>query len=189
MDDGGRTVISATGVVDGDDRSCTIEVQTSDGDSAHEFVEVGGLVWWRSGDGGHERVSPGNLDLATLLLACPAWPLDAEAAGLGTIIDNATDPARHHVNGIDASGYQSDADGLATLLGHNAVDSDIDGFSFWIADDAPWLVELAISMTGAADDRRLLTGPLAEPEGSGTVSVRHRVFEIGIVEGSIVPPG
>jgi hypothetical protein len=188
-DDGGRTVISTTGIVDGDDRSCTVDIQGPDGDSTHDFVEVGGLIWWKTDQGGYERMSPGNLHLATLLLTCPAWPLDIEGAGLGAIVDTSVDPARHHVNGIDASGYQSDGEGLARLLGRPALAADVDGFSFWIADDAPWLVELAISMTGADDDLRFLTGPLVDHAGSGTVTVRHRVFEIGTVEESIVPPG
>jgi hypothetical protein len=188
-DDGGRTVVTAAGIVDGEDRSCTVDIDGPTGRTTHDLVEVSGIRWWRTDQQGFDRVSPGNLEAAALLLACPAWPLRVDAAGVGPDLAGDTSPARHHVNGVDASGYQSDADGLAAVLGRTAIAADVEGFSFWIADDAPWLVELAISMSGSAAERAALTRPLAEPVGTGSVSVRHRVFDIGGVEESVVPPG
>lgn len=187
IDDAGRTLVTATGIVDGTDRSCTIEVSGPDSRATHELVQIGDLVWWRTGSGTFETAAPGNLTAASLLVACPAWPLDVESAGL-TAVMSETSPIPHQVNGVDAVGHRSDAAGLATVLGSDMPAATVHGFSFWVAEDAQWVVELAISMTGPAEVRRLLTGPVAEPIGMGTISIRHRTFEIGAVDASIVPP-
>lgn len=187
-DEGGTTEISAIGLVDGSDRSCTITVSGPDVDSAHRVVSHEGLLWWKSGESPFSRVTTGNLTVAGLLAACPSWPLTVDTAGLGSIVDERDDPARHHVNGVDALGYQADHDALAAVLGLPALASTVDGFSFWIADGTPWVVEVSISLTGPASERSLLTGSLAETIGPGTTSVRHRVFEIGTVADSVVPP-
>lgn len=187
-DESGTTEIAVSGIVDGADRSCTISMTGPGIDSVEEIVSIDGVLWWKSGADAFERITTGNLAIAGLLVACPAWPLTTEAAGLAGIVEARPDPARHHVNGVDAAGYQSDDDALASLLGLSAMSSTVDGFSFWIAEGTPWVVEVSIAMTGPASERRLLTGSLADPVGSGTVSMRHRVFEIGTVEDSVVPP-
>jgi hypothetical protein len=188
-DETGRTTITSRGIVDGPDIACTITTTGPSIADSDELVVVDGITWWKTGEDRFRQVSSANLELAGLMLRCPAWPIDIDQAGLVALVESQVDPARHHVNGVDASGYQSDGTGLASVLGSPALISTVNAFSFWVADDAPWLVELALSITGPAAEVQALVGPGITGSNSATVTIRHRVFEIGLVEDSVVSPG
>jgi hypothetical protein len=151
-----------------------------------EIVSVDGVLWRRDGDASYVTISGANASTALLSIWCPAWPLEASSAGLSQLAD-AADPPRHHVNGVDASGYQGTTTDLAAVMGTPLPGVAVDTFSFWIADGSDWVVELAVMGTGPAPSLTPLIGTGFEASGEVTVSVRHRIFDLDAVE-PILPP-
>lgn len=181
---GTAVVYDVVGTIDGANLACTIRVAGPDGSAATTLTRVGGAVWVDTG-GGAVAVGGGNLTVAPLLALCPAWPLAADAAGLGGLRTGAT--TRHHLNGVDATGYTADLAGLSAATGLPLPGVAVDSFSFWVADDAPWVVEIGFIATGPDE---ALAGLLPPDHGlTGTLrsTVRHRVLDLGAA-GPVVPP-
>jgi hypothetical protein len=177
---------SAAGTVSRGNFQCAVERDTPTTTDAVEIVAVDRVMWRRDGEASYVATSGANASTALLRLWCPAWPLEAATAGLAQLTTSA-DPPRHHVNGVDASGYQGTTTDLAAVMGSPLPGVAVDTFSFWVADGSDWIIELAIVATGPASSLTPLIGPGFASHGDVNVSVRHRVFDLDAVE-PIPPP-
>ena len=65
----------------------------------------------------------------------------------------------------------------------------IETFSYWVADGVPWLLELNITARGDAAELEPLTGPGFASLGDITVSIRHRILDLGVALDPILAPG
>ena len=111
-----RWVTEASGTINGDAVKCTLDRALPDGRSAAQVVAVDDRRWIEAPPAsGFVEVGSSAL-AAEMLVWCPSWPLNRSAMGLGRI-EPAADPPRHHVNGVDATGYQGDAVDLGTAFG------------------------------------------------------------------------
>ena len=188
VDAGGRRYrVEATGSVSGNDLSCSLHLLTPAGEKRLELISVDLVLWARPNAADESHLVGGNLAERSLLTLCPPWPLDARDAGLTTAVVEA--PASHPVDGLDAFGYRSDLPGLEAALGAVLDGATVDAFSYWLADGVPWLLELTVIARGDAASLEPLTGPGFETLGDVTVTIRHRVTDLGKRIDPIVPPG
>lgn len=178
--------IEVGGTVDGADRACTLERSTPRSNGTTEVVALGGARWIKHGDAARFTPVGANAEAAMALAWCPMWPLTLEEAALDDIAP-AADPPRHHVNGVDATGYQGTLSELAEATGIDPKVASLETFSFWVADGTHHIVEFALIVGGPADDLRPLIGTDFDGVGEVTISIRHRVFDLGVAE-AIIPP-
>jgi len=178
--------VEATGAVSGANLTCSLHLTSGAEERREDLWLVDGILWSRRGSAGDPQLVGGNLAERSLLALCPPWPLDARDTGLTTLGGETT---THQVNGIDASGGQSDLAGLERVLGVSLDGVIVDAFSYWVADGVPWLVELNVTAQGDASALEPLTGPGFGALGHITVTVRHRVFDLGEPIDPILPPG
>lgn len=172
--DGDRTTWRISGTVSGEARECTVTV----GGDTRVLRSVDDVVWERK-DGAVEfaRVGGPAVEQRALLARCPSWALDAGATGLDTVIG--PQPASYVVDGVQVLGHRGDADDLAVVVGAETVGVDVQVFNVWIAEGTRWLVELDLVVSGPArilDPLLLGPVPLDMPV---TVTVRHRVTDLG----------
>jgi hypothetical protein len=181
-----RWVTEASGTINGDAVKCTLDRALPDGRSAAQVVAVDDRRWIEAPPAsGFVEVGSSTL-AAEMLVWCPSWPLNRSAIGLDRI-EPVADPPRHHVNGVDATGYQGDAIDLGAAFGLDPSVVDVDTFSFWVVDGSDWVVELALIVTGPADALLPIIGSSFAGSDQVSVSLRHRVFDINSVD-TVVPP-
>lgn len=187
IEDGTGTSVAfaVAGIADGADLSCTIRRTAGDGATETTLTRVDGVLWGSFDDRPTQRVGGGNLAIPGLLALCPAWPLEADAAGLGSLRTGTT--TRHHLNGVNATGYTPPPSALAEVVALPLDGVIVDSFSFWVADEAPWVVEIGFIATGSADAVAGLVPPDHGLTGQLRVTVRHRVLDLGTA-GPVVPP-
>ena len=167
------------------DLACSLHLMTPAGEVDTDLVLVDGVLWSGSASGSAHLVG-GNVAERSLLAFCSAWPLDGRDSGLSGLTGER--PASHQVDGIDAFGYQSDLTGLERVLGVPLDGATVDAFSFWLADGVPWVLELSIIVRGDAAGLESLTGPGFGALGEVTVTVRHRVLDLGGTVDPILAP-
>jgi hypothetical protein len=172
---GTRYSVQSNGVVQGGDLHCSLRLQKPGSDISVSLMLIDGVLWSQHDD--ERRLVGGNLAERSLLGLCPPWPLDARDSGVTEVMDGS--PTAHKVNGVDAFGYRSDATGLERVLGMPLNGVTVDAFSVWVADGVPWLVELSVIAQGDAAALVPLTGPGFDDLGNITVTVRHRVLDLG----------
>jgi hypothetical protein len=178
--------IEADGTLDGADRQCTVARSTPLSADTTEVVVLEGARWISSGESARFSAVGANAEAAASLAWCPMWPLGLNAAVLDGIAP-AADPPRHHVNGVDATGYQGTLVDLADATGIDAAAVALESFSFWVADGTDYVVELALIVEGPTDALRPLIGSEFDGLGDVTVSIRHRVFDLGATDPIIAP--
>jgi hypothetical protein len=176
----------AIGTIDGSARECELNRTTPHGAVSSALTEIDGIRW--VGEGANSRLerTGASATTAQMLVWCPVWPLEVEAAGLSGV-ELGDDPARHHVNGVDATGYVGDVGDLSFALGIEPAGITIDTFSFWVADGTDWVVELSLMVSGPATSLAPLIGSEFSEVGAVTVSVRHRVQDIGDADPVVAP--
>ncbi|MDX1689556.1 MAG: hypothetical protein R3290_00895, partial [Acidimicrobiia bacterium] len=175
-----RVAFGSEGTIDGDDVACTITV---DG-AVTELRRVGDVVWERRGDDLVRVGGPATAQRA-LLARCPSWPLDARVSGLNLAVG--PEPAVYVLDGVRVLGHRGDADDLGAVLDVDPAGLDVEVFNVWLAEDSPWLVELDLVVGGPASVLEPLTGVAGDPDDRVTVTVRHRVTELGQAP-PVLPP-
>ena len=172
----GTWLVERSGISAGGDLSCTVRTVGPDGEQVVEIRRIAGTVGMARGDGIFSVVGAGNVAARSLLAACDSWPLDAGDAGLQPLMGETT--TRHHVNGINALGYTPEPSALATVLGIRLDGVSVESFSFWVAENTPWIVEVEFVATG---DAAILAPALPDGwSGLGVIrlAARHRVFDL-----------
>ena len=178
--------VEVTGVASGADLTCSIRRATPAGETREDLWLVGGVLWSRSGSSGDAHLVGGNLAERGLLALCPPWPLDARDSGLTTPTGDST---AHELNGVDALGHQSDLAGLEQALGVSLDGVEVTTFTYWLANEVPWLLELSITAEGDAAELEPLTGPGFATLGEVALTLRHRILDLGGPVERILAPG
>ena len=178
-----RWVIAAEGMVAGADLSCRVRMQGFGQTVDRDMVRVGGAMWARDhGRPGYTPVGTGNALDAPLVAFCPAWPVDTAVARLVP----SGEPARHSLAGVAAHGYRGTVDDVADSVGAPLDAVTVEVFNYWIADDAPWILEINLVASGPTLSMAALVGP-GLPEGTATVTIRQQITSIGDTT-PILPP-
>jgi hypothetical protein len=183
----GRWVTEATGVTAESGTSCTVDRSSPAGATLVEIIEVGERRWLRPGGATGFVEAGASAVAAAALIWCPSWPLSVTAAGLGGV-EAGAEPQRQAVNGVAATRVQGDSADLAAAVGITPPLLSVESFSFWVADDTEWIVELSLIASGPAEALAPLIGAEFAGVGDVTVSVRHRVLDLDSVD-PVVSPG
>jgi hypothetical protein len=178
--------LNAEGRAVGDGLTCRMRANGPGVSLDRDLLMVGDRLWARDHDlGQYREVGGGNTGERALLALCPAWPPGAADAGLAALVSG--EPARYVISGVDVLGYRGDAAGLAAATGADLGASTVDVFSFWIAAQTSWVMEVDLSLSGEATDLAPLLGPLPVPAGQITLTARHRL-DLGAGTDPILPP-
>ena len=182
--DGGQSMVSSEGIVDGTSVSCRVTSDGPAGRTERELVAIGSNLWFRDGSGTFTAVGSAATEVRGLLVLCPAWPLDISASGLEGALDD--DPDRAASEGVFVTVHEATLVDLETVLG-SAVDGvDLATFGFSVAEGTNWLAGVTLVADGPASQLRPLIGDVDAAYVS--VTMRHSVSDLGDPDLRVVPP-
>lgn len=179
----GPWLLERSGVVSGADLACRVRMVGPAGETTRVVREVDGAITVSDDGRSFHPAGAGDLEVRTLVAGCRSWPLDLTASGLEPSATGSS--TRHRVNGVNALGYTPDPATLGAVLGSSPEGITIESFSFWVAEDRAWVVEVGFIASG---DAAIIAPALpGEWHSLGTIrlAMRHRVFDIGMVDADV----
>jgi len=180
----GTWLVERSGFIAGSDLACRVRSAGPDGERVVVVRQVAGSISFAEGDAPLAAAGAGDLAVRAVAAGCASWPLDVSAAGFESLMGATS--TRHRINGVNASGYTPEPSALGPVLGSSLDGVEVESFTFWVAEDTRWIVEIGFIASGEAAVLAAALPPEWSRFGAIRMTVRHRVFDLGTTDPAVV---
>ena len=183
------TTVQSEGIVIGDDVQCSVRITSQATSIRRTYVVTGGLAWVSDGGRAYKEIEPNDEPWAADLVYCPGWAPDRTDSAVRPVTRPGTGQLEPYGDGV-AERFTLDRDGLVAigLGGEDGAGITVSRFEILTAGEGPWVVELALRLSGSTAALERAVGPGFYPGASVSIDITFEAGRMNDPELSITSP-
>ena len=184
------TTVQTEGVVIGSDIQCAVRVSSPSTYVSRTYVVSGTKAWVSDGGRAYKEIDQYDEPWAADLVYCPGWSPDRTTSGVRSVTRPGTGELVPFGEDV-AERFSLDRDDLVEigLGGEDGSGITVQQFEILAAGEGPWVVDLALRLSGSTAAIERAVGPGFYPGANLTIDIEFSADSLNDPELSITIPG
>jgi hypothetical protein len=181
--------VQSEGTVIGDDVECSVRVTSPATSIRRSYIVAGDLAWVSDRGGAYEEIDRYEEPWAADLVYCPGWSPDRTTSGVRTVTRPGSGVLEPFGDGT-AERFTLDRDDLIAvgLGGEDGTGIQVSWFTITTAGEGPWVVDLALRMSGTTAALERAVGPGFYPGATVSIDMVFDADDLNAEDLSITLP-
>ncbi|MDJ0959233.1 MAG: hypothetical protein QNJ88_01150 [Acidimicrobiia bacterium] len=183
------TTVRSEGTVIGEDFECSVRITSPAISIRRTYVVAGGLAWVSDRGGAFKEIDRFEEPWAADLVYCPGWSPDRTTSGVRTVTRPGNGVLEPFGEGT-AERFELDRDDLIAvgLAGEDGTGISVSWFNIVTAGDGPWVVDLALRLSGTTASLERAVGPGFYPGATVSIDIAFEADDLNSETLSITLP-